>query len=212
MRKLFAVLALLAISGIPTLAQDRGGETPLFEVNGGYTYLRWEIPPALGAPQSSYNYNGFNAGAAYNITHLFAAVADISGVYNSQPNTGSGPSNSHIYSYLFGPRVYPLGHHKLTPFAHALFGVSTFTLNSPAFVSNGVLMPALPQLTDNAFSFAFGVGMDWKLTKHIAVRLGQVDYQQTRLLHTLAAETAQPANNQNNFRYSGGVVIRFGEK
>jgi len=75
-----------------------------------------------------------------------------------------------------------------------------------------VLMPALPQLTDNAFSFAFGVGMDWKLTKHIAVRLGQVDYQQTRLLHTLAAETAQPANNQNNFRYSGGVVIRFGEK
>src|SRR5208282_4307861 len=97
---------------------------------------RWQVPPAIGTPPNWYNYNGFNAGASYNITHLFAAVADISGVYNSQPNQGEGPSNTHIYSYLFGPRVYPLGHHKLTPFAHALFGVSTFNLNAPAFDGN----------------------------------------------------------------------------
>jgi opacity protein-like surface antigen len=208
MKKLLAVFALLAVSGVPALAQERGGETPLFEVNAGYTFMHWQVPPALGTPPNYYNYNGFNAGAAYNITHWFAAVADISGVYNSQPNTGSGPTNSHIYSYLFGPRVYPLGHHKLTPFVHALFGVSTFRLNIPAFGGN----PALPPETDNAFSFAVGAGLDWKVTKHIAIRLAQLDYQETRLLHTLAADSQVSPDNQNNFKYSGGVVIRFGEK
>ena len=207
MKKPLALFALLALSSFSTFAQHRGEETPVFEVNGGYTYMRWQVPPVLVPPPSSYNYNGFNAGAAYNITHLFAAVVDISGVYNSQPNTGSGPSNTHIYSYLLGPRLYPVGHHKLTPFVHALFGISTFDFNAPAFGGS----PAF-SLSDNAFSFAFGGGLDLKVSRHIAIRLAQLDYQQTRLLHTIATQSQVPPDNQNNFKYSGGVVIRFGEK
>jgi opacity protein-like surface antigen len=207
MKKLLALFALLALSNFSTFAQRRGEETPVFEVNGGYTFMHWQVPPALTPPPNSYNYNGFNAGATYNFTHWLGAAADISGVYNSQPDTGSGPSNSHIYSYLFGPRLYPVGHHKLTPFVHALFGVSTFTLNVPAF---GQSPPF--SISDNAFSFAFGGGLDWKVTKHIAIRLAQLDYQQTRLLHTLAMQNTVSADNQNNFKYSGGVVIQFGEK
>jgi opacity protein-like surface antigen len=207
MKKLFAVFALLALSGTSTPAQDRGGETPIFEVNAGYTYMRWQVPPVLTPPPSNYNYNGFNAGASYNFTRWLAAAADISGVYNSQPNTGSGPSNTHIYSYLFGPRIYPVGHHKLTPYVHALFGVSTFDFNAPAFGGS----PAF-SLSDNAFSFAIGGGIDWKITRHIAIRLAQLDFQQTRLLHTIAMESMVAPDNQNNFKYSGGVVFRFGEK
>jgi len=207
MKKLFAVFALLAFSGIPTLAQGRGGETPIVEVNAGYTYMRWQVPPVLTPPPSDYNYNGFNAGASYNFTRWLAAAVDVSGVYNSQPNTGSGPSNTHIYSYLFGPRIYPVGHHKLTPYVHALFGISTFDFNAPAFGGS----PAF-SLSDNAFSFAIGGGIDWRITRHIAIRLAQLDFQQTRLLHTIAVQSMVPADNQNNFKYSGGVVFRFGEK
>jgi opacity protein-like surface antigen len=207
MKKLFALFALLALSSFSTFAQRRGDDTPVFEVNAGYTYMRWQVPPALVPPPSYYNYNGFNVGAAYNFTHWLGAVADVSGVYNSQPDTGSGPSNTHIYSYLFGPRIYPVGHHKLTPFVHALFGISTFDFNAPAFAGN----PAF-SLSDNAFSFAFGGGFDLKVTKHIAIRLAQLDYQQTRLLHTIATQSQVSPDNQNNFKYSGGVVIQFGEK
>jgi opacity protein-like surface antigen len=100
-----------------------------------------------------------------------------------------------------------LGHHTLTPFVHALFGVSTFHFNAPAFGGS----PAFSE-SDNAFSFAFGGGLDWKVTRHIAIRLAQVDYQQTRLLHTIAVQSLVSPDNQNNFKYSGGIVIRFGEK
>jgi len=207
MKKLFAVLALLAVSSIPALAQERGGETPLFEVNAGYTYMRWEVPPVLQPGPNYYNYNGFNAGAAYNITNWLAAALDTSGVYNSQPNTGSGPFSTDIYSYLAGPRVYPLGHHRLSPYVHALFGVATFHFHAPPFGESG----AFSQSSTN-FAFDFGGGVDWSLGRHFAWRVGQVDYERTQALHTLAVENSVPANNQNNFKFSTGLVIRFGSK
>jgi hypothetical protein len=203
MKKLFAVLALLALSGIPTLAQDRrGGEgAPLFEVNGGYTYMRWQVPD-FAQPPSSYNYNGFNAGAALHVFNWLALATDISGVYNSQPGF-----TTHIYSYLAGPRVYPLGHHKLTPFVHGLVGVASYHLHSPNPDPTLVINE-----TDNNLSFEVGGGIDWNWTKHISIRVAQLDYQQTRALRADAVTAGGSAQNQNNFKYSGGVVIRFGEK
>jgi len=209
MKKLFALFALLVISGIPTLAQHRDGETPLFEVNGGYTYMRWEVP-SFAQPPSSFNYNGFNAGAAYNVTNWLAVVADLSWVYNTQ---GASNANlkSHIYSYLAGPRIYPLGHHKLTPFVHGLVGVASYHLHVPASGSGVTFIPEFNE-TDNNLSFAFGGGVDWKLTRHISIRLAQLDYQQTRALRADAVASGASPENQNNFKYSGGVVFRFGEK
>jgi opacity protein-like surface antigen len=205
MNKLLALFALLAVSGIPTLAQHRDGEIPIFEVNGGYTYMRWQVP-SFAQPPSSLNFNGFNAGAAYNVTSWLAGVADISGVYNTQGASGFN-AKTHIYSYLFGPRVYPLGHHRLTPFVHGLFGVATYDLHVPASGGVGVF-----DESNNEFSFAIGGGVDWSVGKHFAIRLGQLDYQQTRFLHSDAVASGASPDNQNNFKYSAGVVIRFGEK
>jgi opacity protein-like surface antigen len=207
MKKLFAVLALLAVSGIPTLAQARdGGEgAPLFEVNGGYTYMRWQVPD-FERPPSSFNYNGFNAGAALHIFNWLALATDISGVYNTQGASGAN-ATSHIYSYLAGPRIYPLGHHRLTPYVHGLVGLASYNLHVPA--SSGI--PVFDE-TDNNLSFAVGGGVDWNWTKHISIRVAQLDYQQTRALRADAVALGGAAQNQNNFKYSGGVVIRFGER
>lgn len=190
MKKLLALFALLVVSSIPTLAQHREGETPLFEVNGGYTYLRWQVPSFV-APPSSLNYNGFNVGGTLNVTNWAGLAADISGTYNSQNG-----ADTNIYSYLVGPRIYPIGHHKLTPFGHALFGVATLHIpgNIPA--------------TEGKFSFEIGGGLDWTVMKHIAIRVGQLDYQRTQFLRYVDPSI----DNQNNFKYSAGVVFRFGEK
>ena len=209
MKKLLALFAFLAVSGIPTMAQRREGVTPVLEVNGGYSYMRWQVP-SFAQPPSSFNYNGFNAGAAYNITNWLAGVVDISGVYNSQGASNSN-ATSHIYSYLAGPRVYPLGHHKLTPFVHGLVGVASYHLHVPASGSGPTFIQEFNQ-TDNNLSFAFGGGLDWKWTQHISIRLAQLDYQQTRALRADAVASGASPDNQNNFKYSGGVVFRFGEK
>jgi opacity protein-like surface antigen len=75
--------------------------------------------------------------------------------------------------------------------------------------SNG-LNPASssPRLltSQNNFAAAFGGGVDFALTNHIAVKPIQVEWL-----------TAQVSNSnlsyaQNNVRYSAGVVFRFGSK
>jgi opacity protein-like surface antigen len=200
MKKLFAVLALLALSSIPTLAQRRGSDTPLFELNGGYTYMWWQVPD-FAKPPNHYNFNGWNAGGTFNFFSWLGLALDTSGVYASQNVTGA---SEHIYSFLAGPRFYPIGHHRFTPYVHGLVGLASYYLN---FNEAGV-----PNETDNNLSFAVGAGMDWKWTKHISIRLGQVDYQQTRALRADAVASGFSAQNQNNFKYSGGIVIRFGEK
>lgn len=186
MKKLFALFALLAVSSISTFAQGR----PLLEVNGGYTFQRWEVPTFL-QPPSSLNYNGFNVGGALHVTSWAALAADITGTYNHQNGV-----DTHIYSYLVGPRIYPLGHHRMTPYVHGLVGVASLHIpgNIPA--------------TEGKFSFEIGGGLDYSLARHFAIRLGQFDYQQTRFLRYVDPSVG----NQNNFKYSAGLVVRFGER
>src|SRR5579863_9123224 len=82
MKKLFAVLALLAVSCIPTLAQDRGDGTPLFDANAGYTFLRFQNPP-VAQPPSNTNYNGFNVGGDFNFKDWLGLALAVDGTYNT---------------------------------------------------------------------------------------------------------------------------------
>jgi hypothetical protein len=59
---------------------------------------------------------------------------------------------------------------------------------------------------------AFGGGLDIGLTRHFAIRAAQVDFIRTNFnsLDALSSGLAtSTSNNQNSFRYSGGVVWRF---
>jgi opacity protein-like surface antigen len=193
MRKLFAVFALLAVSGIPTLAQDK----PLFELSGGYTFQDWQVPAILEPPPDYYHYNGFNAGGAVHFTRLVSLALDVTGTYL----TTSGPPSTSIYSYLAGPRIYPLGHHRLTPYFHGLVGAATY------HVPSDVGIPS-----ETKFAWEIGVGLEYTLLRHVAIRLGQFDYEQTRFLHSFAGVPVVPKSNQDNYKYSAAVVFRFGEK
>ena len=99
-------------------------------------------------------------------------VADISGHY------GFGDS---VHNVIFGPRVsVPAG--RLTPFAHALFGVARI---------RGVD-------SDTSFSDALGGGVDYRLFHIVGWRI-QLDALQTRFF----------GQKQNDVRVSTGVVLNF---
>ena len=52
---------------------------------------------------------------------------------------------------------------------------------------------------------ALGGGLDFNINKHFGIRLGEMDWVMTRFTNPFT-----DTNNQNSFRYLGGVVVRFG--
>lgn len=194
MSRLIVLLGLALLFSRPALTQ----EGTRFEVSGGYTFQHWVIPDVFAPPGTpSLNMNGWNAGAGYHVNRWLAGVADITGTYKN--STGpNGLGDVSIVSYLFGPRVYPIGHHKLTPYVHALFGTAYYKETTAGFGS----------ISESDFSWEVGGGIDYKLNQHFAIRLGQFDWQQTRFL----GGGSQGVDNQNNFKYSVGAVVRFGRR
>jgi len=59
--------------------------------------------------------------------------------------------------------------------------------------------------SDNAFAMAVGGGVDVGVTKHLALRLGQFEY-------VLSDYDISGYKPQNNFRFSTGLVVRWGAK
>jgi len=209
MKKLIGLMGLVVLFSLPTFAQD----TPAFEVNGGYTYRSWDTPDS-----PRFNMNGWNAGATFNVNHWLGAVANFDGTYNHQAADLADefpPVDTAIYTYMFGPRVYPLGHHKLTPFAQALFGGSHVNAHSPSFVcddvsrrrAGGTTCPAFTE-TDDRFAFSFGAGIDLSIGSHWAIRLADAEYERTGFF----GAGSEGAPYQNNFKYSAGIVYRIGQR
>ncbi len=85
-------------------------------------------------------------------------------------------------TYMFGPKFVYRGG-KMDPYFQFLFGGT--------HVTGG-----------NAFSMTIGGGVDFKVAPHIALRPAQIEYYMTHF----------GGFRQNNFRYSAGVVLRFGER
>jgi opacity protein-like surface antigen len=183
MRKVCLLLGLFLVISSAAIAQD----APKVEVFGGYSYLR--INPGSGF--SGINLNGWNASVAGNFNRWLGVKADFSGNYGSPSITFPGPTtisvNTKVHNFLFGPQI-SARRDRFTVFGHALFG-GTHVNGSTFGVS----------ASDTGFGMAFGGGLDVKVHDHFALRLGQADYLLTRI----------SGDNQHNFRYSAGVVLRF---
>jgi len=194
MNKLLALFAFVALSSLPTLAQDR---TPVLEVGGGYQFRSFDQPfgPRL-------NENGGFFTADLNLNRWLGVAAEIDGTRTDQGVNGTWKD----FGFMFGPQIYPLGHHRITPFVHALFGASHINVFLPATPGP----PPLPAatVTDNAFTWEAGGGLDWYLTRHVGVRLAEFDFEQQRFFG--AGSSGNP--NQNNFKFSAGIVFRLGER
>ena len=178
MKKFACLMGLLLVFSVTAKAQDSSKA----EVFGGYSYMRFNG----GSGDPSISLNGGIGSFAYNMNHMFAVVGEF-GDYHNGSIFGSGTSLNTV-SYLFGPKVYKsVG--KITPFGQVLFG------GAHASLSDG-------EGSFNAFALAVGGGVDYDVTKHFGVRVGQLDYVYTRFVDI-------NTGNQSNFRYSGGIVFKF---
>lgn len=185
---LAVVLLLAAVAAGPLSAQEQPSK---FEAYAGYDYTRFNVNADVSgiAPSASYNGNGGGGQIEYNLNRWLGAVADLGGFLAT--SSGNGAFAGGGFTYLFGPRVnFRRG--KITPFAQVLFGGIRTT--------DGI---AQSTGTENNFAMTAGGGIDFKVSKHISVRPVQAEYFLTKIPDGLN-------NRQNNFRFSAGVVFRFG--
>ena len=174
----------LCVFAQPSRAQDR------IELFGGYSYARAPIanvtvitlvntcPVVCPTSLATAGTNGWEATGVIKANRWFGVGADFGGYYD----LSAFGSNAHLQTYLFGPQVsLP---RRISPFAHALVGVARETTSAG---------------NTNAFSSAFGGGLDLKLYHFVSLRAIQTDYTVTQFR----------GSTQNEFRTSTGVVLRF---
>ena len=128
--------------------------------------------------------NGWDTAVTANLKDWFGVTGDFSGAYTNQ-----GGVSFRNYTYTFGPTISTSHNQKLRVFAHGLFGGFHDSAAFSGFSGSG-----------NGFAMMFGGGVDAKVKPHLSVRLGQFDWMSFR---------ANGGSSNNNFRYSGGVVLHF---
>jgi outer membrane immunogenic protein len=186
MQTAFRILLLVVtfLFASAAMAQD---SKPNLELYGGYDYLRVNVNSISGgtASHADYNLNGGSGQLAYNFNNWFGVAGDLAG-YALTP----GFIHDAAMTYLAGPR-FTLRRRRATPFAQTLFGG---VLSNDGIANAGLT---------SVFAMTAGGGMDFRVSRRVAVRPVQVEY--------LLMKFPDGANNrQNSFRYSSGVVFRLG--
>ena len=183
MRRLLILCGFMLFVAGSALAQDQ----PKGEVAGNYTYIHLDTGGG-----GNLDCHGGGGSVAGNLNHYFGVVGEFSGCKVTGLPSGSGVT-ANAFSYLFGPRLTYRSGGRFEPFGEALFGGAR-----TSFSGGGAT------ITDNAFAMAIGGGVDYKMTRNVAIRLGQFDYLYTKF------DNGPGYTHQNNFRIQAGVVFRFG--
>ncbi len=218
MKQLLMLLTLVLAFGLFAYGQ----EVPKAELFVGYEYIRFS-PSLSGNP--SVNFNGGGGAVNFNINKVLGIKAEFTGATSGGANqTYAGYTlsrSANMFTYLFGPQLSYRSQSRVVPFAHLLFGGSHSNLyaNLAIPVVNpqaGQSTNAVASPTKEAFTLAVGGGIDVKIAKSVALRLGQFDYFMTRFSEAISASpgggVTTQINNQSSFRYMGGIVFRLGRK
>jgi hypothetical protein len=169
-----ALLARVAVAQSP----DR------VEVFGGFSYVTNDFSLTSGN-----GLKGWDASANFRIAPYVGFAADFSGYYPS----GCCGRNK-VHTFLFGPQV-SFRLNRVTPFAHFLMGSANLSMAAPG---------AFALASYRAFTYAAGGGVDFSLTRRLALR-GQGDW-----LHTgFQTWDSQGSDPPNGARILTGIVIRF---
>jgi len=192
------------------VAQDRA------EIFAEYSYLHFS-PTITGVESRSFN--GGGGGATLYFLKIFGIKADFMGYGSTTftrtyptpvviPGKGTIPAGTYtsqgdMFTYLIGP-VLRIPTPLIKPFGEVLFGGSytdAYVNLSKQIDANGGTISTPSQ---HPFTMAAGGGVDLTVSRRLALRLGEFDYVLTRYTNPLTS-----TNNQNNFRYCGGVILRF---
>ncbi len=195
MRKLTVlVLSVLALGAFAVAQMEpQPLVVPKTELSVGYTFQYiglsgYNLP---GVNSSNTTLNGFAIEFSHYFRGNFGFTADYSrGSNNYVDNTGIKYTRS---TYMAGPSYRLPNFLFFTPSVHALAGLDHDDFTIPEST------PTVLDFRNTDFSGAAGVTFDGNLSKHIAVRLAQLDYLYSH----------NYGSGQSSFRYTGGLVIRF---
>ena len=217
MKLKYAILMGLTLLAKTGFSQEEPEKIDLF---GEYSYLRFN-PTLTGLPDRSFN--GGGGGATFFFGKYFGVKGELMG-YGSTTWTvtfptelvvtphgttatvpaGTFSTSANMLTYQFGP-VFRFPWKSVTVFGETLFGGSNTNgygnLERAIDLGGGTLSVSG---TQHPFSMSVGGGLDINVSKNVALRVAEVDYFLTRYTNPITS-----TNNQNNFRYLGGVVFRF---
>jgi len=178
-----ARLAVLLLCTLAVAFAANAQETPEYEIFGGYSYIKVNE----GGAGTSYDLQkGWSASISPNLNRWFGLTADFSGHYETVGGTAT-----RIHLFTFGPRFSIRRSERFTPYFHVLAGGTRISTSFPTI-----------NASDTGFAGIGGGGFDVHVGDRFSVRMGQLDYVVTRF----------SGRYQHDFRYSAGVVFRFGSK
>jgi outer membrane protein OmpA-like peptidoglycan-associated protein len=220
MKNMFFVLGAILVFGFTALAQ----EVPKAELFLGYEYVYFN-PAHEASGNQNFHMNGGGGAVNFNINKVLGIKAEFTGAGAGDmkvcDSTGLKclTTSGNFFTYLFGPQLTIRKSSKLQPFVHVLFGGAYSNvygnIAQKGTVSTG---PTTADFGKHAFALAAGGGLDLKVSKSVAIRLGQFDYFMTRFsgrwIDTSGTGSAGglEISNQSNFRYLGGVNFLIGRK
>jgi opacity protein-like surface antigen len=188
-------------------------------VHGGPTIANvdLDLKQLTDAFGTANTFNGWSAEGQYNVDRWFGVVADVGqrpGTFLTGAPGISGMPTGSMYSFLAGPVISYRTKSKVTPFFHVLAGWERTSQGSSTITGPSAPVPATAT-TYNDFAVAVGGGVDYKLTRRFAVRLGQLDYYHASLNLNKYYQSAYGVLfegmpiTQVSLRFSAGVVARF---
>jgi peptidoglycan-associated lipoprotein len=184
---LLMALGFTAMAPRPAVAQSGS----LVDVGVDYNYVHSNLP-AGGC--GCFSLHGGSGWVAFNWTRSLGIVGEVASQHAS--NVSSAGADLTLTSFLAGPRYTWTGGGRFALFGQILVGGAH---------AGGSLAPGGSGLpgSANAFAMTAGGGLDLRLTRHIAWRAFEADYELTRFDNGVN-------DRQNNFRIAAGVIIRFG--
>ena len=165
-----------------------------YELSGGWAFRTYYAPSL-----TTLDTNGWYGSFDYNRFTWLGFVGEAVGTGYDQ---GGLDGKTKIYTFMGGPQIYPLRHHKLTPFGHFLYGLGYYRQSiAPygGFAGNTI------EYTVGAWEA--GGGVDLALNQRWGVRLAQVDFTSANFIANSTAYT-----NRGLIRVSVGVVYHFGKR
>lgn len=208
MRKLLIALAFFVLSGVAAKAQ-----TPRIELFTGLSYGQFNpggsLTQSFNGIGRHFSMPGVEATPQFNLSRWFGIVGDIS-AYGGTGDVDQFPEHLRFYNYLAGPQLTARGG-PFNVFVRGLAGTShaRVSLNNSGLTASATM---------NRIAYGFGGGIDLNATKHIALRLVQVDYLKNSFTNCLPNDPAGQCTpstgnirtgRQNNLRAAAGFEWRF---
>jgi outer membrane protein OmpA-like peptidoglycan-associated protein len=201
-RVLAMLPAMIALCTFATLAAAQDQPSPRWELFGGYSFLypnadvHGLLPGGLLPVSSPLESNPRGAGASitYDFNRWLGLTLDASTHWGSGETGLAKRIDDAAFSNLsFGPKVTFRGAH-VSPFLEGLVG-------------DHRLMPDAFHDIDK-LGFMIGGGIDFKVSKHIELRLPRVDYVVSSYRYGPSATTG--SSDVRGIRAQAGLVFRWG--